>query len=573
MSSTTFILLGVTYYVIALIIIVIVLNMINHKENKKYLNKISLMERDKNLIISAGILTELNKAEGLTNNEVIKELFQDWQERFNKIKTEDIPKITDDLSVIEDLYNNKKYNELKNLIAKTEYEIYFVKTKSNYLLSEIKEVTLSASKNRDAVTKLKTRYRAIVAKYNNHKEDYNLISSPIELQFENIDKLFSAFEVTLEDNNYSECGKVVKALEDSIGNLELVVNESPAIILMGEKLIPAKMKDVLNEVVKMNKDGYNLEYLNIEYNITESKKKVDDILDRLKVLNIIDSTFDMKTILNYFDDLFNEFDKERAAKKIFEDYIRTILVKANKYEHINNDLSKKIEEFKYSYNLTDEDVEIIGVIKNELKDIKSDYEKMVLAYRSKDFAYSRLAKEMGLLNTRLVKTSEKLDGALKTLGSLKEDEVRAREQLSAIKEILRKAKTKINSYDLPVIPKDYYVELAEATSAIKEMVKELNRQPISIKVLNLRVDTARDLVLKLYNTSSILTKTCYMAEMAIVYGNRFRPTNDDINIGLTNAEELFNKGEYKKSLECSINAINIIEPNFYDELKTTMEDK
>src|SRR5574344_57535 len=212
MSSTTFILLGVTYYVFALIIIIIVLNIINHKENKKYQDKISTLERDKNLIISAGILTELNKVEGLINNDTMQIMFNDWKSRFNKIKDEDIPKITDDLMQVEELYKERKYHDLKEKVAKTEYEIYFVKTKSNYLLNEIKEITLSEDKNRDLITKLKAKYRELVAKYNNNKIDYATIIAPVELQFENIDKLFSAFEVAMENNNYQELSKIVKAL-------------------------------------------------------------------------------------------------------------------------------------------------------------------------------------------------------------------------------------------------------------------------------------------------------------------------------------------------------------------------
>jgi septation ring formation regulator EzrA len=116
------------------------LNIINKKENKKYQDKITTLERDKNLIISAGILTELNKVEGLINNDLMQHMFNDWKERFNKIKDEDIPKISDDLIEIEDLYAHHKYKELQDKLAKTEYEIYFVKTKSNYLLNEIKEL-------------------------------------------------------------------------------------------------------------------------------------------------------------------------------------------------------------------------------------------------------------------------------------------------------------------------------------------------------------------------------------------------------------------------------------------------
>ena len=78
---------------------------------------------------------------------------------------------------------------------------------------------------------------------------------------------------------------------------------------------------------------------------------------------------------------------------------------------------------------------------------------------------------MELLNVKLSKTEDKLDYTLKSLGSLKEDEIRAREQLEEIKGILASAKEKITSYKLPVIPKCYYVELDEATEAIREMMK------------------------------------------------------------------------------------------------------
>ena len=157
--------------------------------------------------------------------------------------------------------------------------------------------------------------------------------------------------------------------------------------------------------------------------------------------------------------------------------------------------------------------------------IRASYDKVVDIARSKTLAYSKLAREMEIINSRLVKTEEKLNGALKTLGSLKEDELRAREQLEEIKRILSQTKEKIRSYKLPIVPKNYYVEMSEAMEAINELVKELDKRPISIKILNLRVDTARDLVLKVYNTVNETVKTAKMAETAIVYGNRYRVTN------------------------------------------------
>ena len=571
MSQTAYILAGITYYIVSIIVIVIVLNLINKREKKKYQNEIIALERDKNLIISSSILSELNKVEALVNNDKMQETFEDWQKRFKEIKDVEVPKLTDALIEIEDCFNEKKYASLNDKIAKAELEIFYVKTKANFLLDEIKEITLSEERNRETITKLKAKYREIITKYNKNKNDYKEVCAPLELQFEIVDKLFAAFEVAMETNQYEEVGKIVKGIDDLIGNLGVVIEEAPTIILMGKNLIPNKMKDVKSISGRMTSEGFNLDYLNLDYNITESDKKIQDVFARLNVLNVEDSIFELKTILDYFDNIYNDFDKERQARKIFEEYIRKVLVKANKLEKINNGLYRKLDIIKYSYDLTDDDEKVIEIIKQELIQIKKDYNEIVDAHRNKSFAYTRLGKEMEGLNMRLSKTEEKLEVALRSLGSLEEDEQRAHEQLDEIKEILGRAKLKIESYKLPVIPNNYYVQLSEANVAIKEMIKEMNKKPVSIKTLNIRVDTARDLVLKLYNTSNEIVRTAALFEVAVVYGNRYRPVNKNIDNEITKAEGLFYNGEFKKALENTIRAINVVEPGIYKKLMESMK--
>jgi len=566
MSKTTFILIGILYYLFTIATIIIVLNLINKHDKKKYKNEISSLERDKNLIVGASILSELNKVGALINNDAMQKKYDNWCERLKEIKEVEIPRITDALIDIEESYEVKNYKDLKNKIASLELEIAYVKTKSSFLLDEVREITLSEEKNRETVTKLKADYRTILAKYNSNKNEYSEVEKPLELQFENVDKLFSAFEVSMENNEYTEVGKIVKAIDDTIGNLKIVIEEAPSIIIMGQKLIPDKIIDIKKITTKMNKEGYNLEYLNIDYNIAEAEKKINDIFGRLNVLNLEDSVFELKTILDYFDSLYHNFDKEKLSKRIFEDYQRSILIRTTKLSKISNDLNKRIDDLKYSYDLVDEDILVLDTINQELETIKEDYNRIIEMHRSNNFAFSRLGKEMELLNTKLSKTEEKLDQTLRSLNSLKEDEKRAREQLDEIKKILNQAKNNMKSYKLPVTPKNFYIELSEASSAITDMIKELDRRPISIKILNTRVDTARDLTLKVFNTTKEAIKTARMAETAIVYGNRYRAVYKDVELGLIKAESSFNRGNFKISLEQAINAINIVEPGIHKRL-------
>ena len=566
MGRTTFLLLAVAYYVVTIIIVIVILNLISRKEKNKLKKQIDELEKEKNLIISASMLSELNKVEELVNNDEMRAKLDDWKKRFSNIRDVEMPKITDTINEIEELFEDRNFKELKGLILKADFDLNNLKTKASFLLDEIKDVTLSEERNRETITKLKAQYREIMGTYKDYEEDYAIIKVPLELQFENVEKLFQTFEVSMEQNAYTEVGKIVKAIADIIDNLKVVVEETRPIVNLGKNLIPKKIEDIKNISEKMTREGYNLDYLNIDYNIEEANKKIQDVFQRLNVLNIEDSLFELKTMHDYFDSLYNDFDKERISKKIYEDYSRSILIKATKLEKVNNELYKKIDDIKYSYDLTDDEVAVISEIKKEIMNIRASYDKIVDVARSHVLSYSKLAREMEIINSKLVKTEEKLNGALKTLGSLKEDELRAREQLEEIKKILNQTKDKIRSFKLPAIPKNYYVEMAEAMEAIDELIKALDKRPISIKILNLRVDTARDLVLKVYNTINETVKTARMAETAIVYGNRYRVTNREVDFGLIKAENMFAKGNFKSSLENAINAINIVEPGIHKRL-------
>ena len=570
MEDKTYIILGIVYLILAIILVVVVLVLINKHDKKKLQGILTNLELDKNLIISANILTELNKVGSLINNKNLEIKYNNWKERYKQIKEVDMPSLENKLNDLEALIRDKKYKDFVKDSSKLELEIYYIKSKSDFLLDEIREITLSESKNREIVTKLKKDYRDIYLKYNNSPSDYEGINNTIELQFENIDKLFNAFELAMENNDYSEASKIVKALTDDIGNIGIIIDEASSIILMGKKLIPDKIEDVKKIYDRMTKEGYLLDYLNIDYNISEAEKKLADIFDRLKVLNVNDSIIELKTILDYFDGLYGDFDKEVEAKKNYDSLSRKIAIKNKKLSAIIKNIISKIEDIKFSYDLLDEDVKVIDDLNLTIKGLQNDYDIIIENFRNKSFSYSQLYKELELINNRVSVTEEKVEQTVKFLSSLKDDEIRAREQLDEIKNILESSKEKMESFKLPIIPKDYYVELSEANDALDNMIDELNKKPISIRVLNLRVDTARDLVLKLHKNTSETIKNASLAESTIVYSNRFR-YNNKINNALNRAEDYFYEGRYSEALELAIKAVSDVNPNIYNEVMIAKE--
>ena len=164
MSVELIIVIGILYYMVTVALILVVLNFMHRKNKNSIRKQMDELERDKNLVISASLIAELNKVEPLIDNSNMKSTLVLWQKRFKKIKEEDIPRITDALLEAEELYANKDFKAAKKKLSEIEMDIYYVRTKADFLLEEIKEITLSEERNRETITKLKASYREILMK-------------------------------------------------------------------------------------------------------------------------------------------------------------------------------------------------------------------------------------------------------------------------------------------------------------------------------------------------------------------------------------------------------------------------
>ncbi|MEG0408519.1 MAG: septation ring formation regulator EzrA, partial [Bacilli bacterium] len=409
-------------------------------------------------------------------------------------------------------------------------------------------------------------YRGFYEKFKETESDYGDIREIIQLQFEIIAKKFEEYEKILENNMYNEVDKTLNSIDEMLKHMSVVIEEMPQIVLMSTLVLPKKIKEVLDEFTKLQKKGFPLDYLNVEYNIKEANLKIEDIKKRAKELNMEDSLLELKVLLDYFENTFNDFEKEKINKKEYEEISSSFEKKLINMNKLVTDIFRKLSSIKKNYNLDTKDIELLEKIKEELRKLNSDYKILIDNTNNNSFPFSKLNKEIENLSLRLKAIEESLDTTLDTIGSMKQDEVRARKQLEEIKDLLRKSRNFMREYEIPVIPKTYFVELKEAQSAIKEIIVELDKSPISIETLNVRVETAKDLVLKLFNKSKEIVKSAAFAEMTIVYGNRYRSNYDDLDKNLAYSEMLFFKGEYQKSLELSINSLNKIEPGIQKKL-------
>lgn len=557
----------------AIVSIIVVIHLMRKRKKNRFKKMIEDLDYQKNQLDTSPVGPELSKVESYIKGEELEVMYNNWKERLDDIKEIKIPKITDMLIEAEYSLAKKDYKSTMYKIVKLEMEIYKVRTTSEFLLNEIKEVTNSEERNRGNITKQKAHYRQLYIKFKETETEYGEFKEAVESEFQTIAKRFEDFETLMDRKEYIEIPKVFKIISDLLNHMEVVIDELPSIVLISQSILPKKIDEITKIYEKMNAEGYPLDYLNVEYNIREAKKKISDILNRAKVLNLEDSLFDLKVLTEYFENLFTDFEKEKIIKVDYEDANETLKNKLNKTNKLVDEIFNQMDYLQRMYNLSEKDIQNFYDVKKEVSELNNDYSALMAHTNNQNFAYSTLTDSIGELFTRLSNTESKLDSSLNILGGMHDDEMRARQQLSEVKDLLKDAQNQIRTFNLPVIPNRYYVELKEARDAMGEIVKELEKKPITIETLNTRVDTARDLALKLFGKTKEMMRMAKFAEMAIVYGNRYRSSEKDLDRNLIYAESLFYKGEYKKSLELTINSLNKIEPGIYEKLLELSEKK
>ena len=558
---------------LCLFILIIVILIIYRSKRKNTLKKeIEDLDVEKNKIIDVPLLTELSKVKELVKTDDLKKKLADWDSTINEIKSDKIDVITDLISEADFLIEKKEYQNAIKKIAYIEIMLNLLKKKTDNLLEEIKVITNSEERNRAIITKLKVIYRELESKYERTEKDYEPVKESIEQKFVDLEKSFKKFETLMDKNDYVSVEKLVINLEEELNKFKKFLEETPDIILMATVLIPNKIEETKTLYFRMQRDGYPLDYLNIEYNIKEIQNKINEIINNLKEFILGDSEVELKTMLEYFNAIYASFDKEKESKDVFREDIKKLKKKIENVNRVVYDVYIQMDDIKSNYDLTDEEIAKFSHINRDLEKINEDYKTLYEHGKGRTFAYSKLAEELIGLNNRLNRLQEDLDYRLKSITSMKDDESRAKEQLQMIESLLLQSKNKLKDYKIPVIPNNYFIELREAGEAIREIIKELDKKPIVIKVLNIRVDTARDLVFKIYNKTNDLVKSVILCEKLILYGNRYRTINEEIDKSVDEASKLFFKGSYNQAINLLTKSIGKEDPNVVDRFEFEKEN-
>ena len=544
------------------IILIMLSNTISRNKVKKLQNEAETLYTS---IKSISLPFKMNKAESLARvNTTIKEAVEKSQSQFESVQT-CLKECSTELGEIDDLIYIHKTKLAKNQLNTLMDKLKKCETEANKLNAVLDSILEQQSTQREQIIRLQNRFRVNKGVIASNREIYNSGIEVLEDRVVTIEKMFSTFEEWMYASEFGKAAKQQSEINEAIEELELLMREYPSLYEEAKITLPKAIDDTSYTYSQARNKGVYLEHLEVSKNLEIISSTLKDDLNQLsegRCENVMNSLLESRKRLTQIKE--QVIHEEKAFDELTSnvDFI---------YEQIDH-LEAQRTALVALYEKKKERFELKSMNK-QLDDIQTKINKM---FEDKETLKGCLLEKTIPATTILLaykdlcadtnEACDEFDKIKSQLESACNDEARAQKQLIKLQLILNEINTKMNKKRLPNISTSFNEDYQKAKEIVNEIKDLLNGTTLNIDALNVKLKDAIDFVYTLYHSVSNLVGMASMVENTIVYGNRYRSSNSEIDSELTRAELCFRNGQYTKALKIAISAIEKIHPGSYEKL-------
>lgn len=546
--------------------VVILYLLVRRARLKKRRKLVVALENRVSAVKSLPISYRLGRVQNIVKNSPdLQESYDSYQQTYEallKVQDEDIALLLNEVD--EKLYagklwgSKKKIRQLDEIITKYEKE-------AKELLAEIEKVTEIENVQRVQIIRVKERYRST-------QETLALVSYKLEeampsinAYMEGIHKDFVELEDKMNHQMYDDAKAACEAIDVKIDFLNNNIRDLPTYISLASNFIPSEIEKIQNRMLELKRRNFSLTRMDLENRVEKMQASLDLANEHIQALDISNVGEALNEITDEINAINDEFETEEIAQTEFNEIYEAIFNDTNELVMSYQIAKEELAKLEKRYVLS-EDVLSISKEADHLEEILNKMKELKELINSKEFSYQGIVEEL----KSLASEGDRFDIRLKEFFTKRDEmelqEKRALDELENINIVLLEIKSQIKNKQLPTINESYKEYIADSYKKASEIQFLCKSRPIVLENLSTQVDTARDIIYKLYENIHNLIVTADMVEEAIVYGNRYRSSFLEVNTELTKAEVLFKNGEYTKALTIAVDIIEKIKPGSYEKL-------
>jgi len=551
---------------LAVLIVFVILFLVVKRFNIHQLKqKMQAIEKRYNNVKSIPLPFKLNKAVALArvNPEILanvndfKNSFEDIQENFKSI-THVLAETEDAIVIGKAKHAKLNCLDLAQMLNQIEKQVDQLNSKLDSILEE-------ENQQRGQITELKEIFRHTKADLVARSVQLAHSYPTLEARMNEIEKAFTSFEEWMYASEFAKAKEKMEEIQINLDELRNWLEVLPDLITLANGIIPKQMDEIADYTKRLNGQQVYTKHLEIEKNlelISETTQQDRISLSRCLVKEVEEHLRENQKRLSQ---LLASLQKEELAHEESAKTLEQVNSGINEIRELHHNLSEHLKKDAGRFGWEDL-TELLNDKAKALKLLETNYKQYIKVVEDNSLPSSTLLMNLKESMQLIHNTRNDLNHSSERLSSARNDEERAKKQLLKLHLIMNEIQVKIRKFRLPVISETYEGDLRKSYQYVNSIAKLLDENTIDIQLLNATVNDAIDHIYKLYNNVNNLVGTVEMIENAIVYGNKYRSLDPELDTQLTRAELLYRNGDYTQGIKVAISAIEAVQPKHFEGL-------
>lgn len=399
--------------------------------------------------------------------------------------------------------------------------------------------------------KIKEQFGAARKKFINTSSNYHLAIQSFDKIFSKIENKFSLFETLIDSANYEEAISLLEPIKLVLSQLNIAMDELPAICANYETLLPTKIS-YLKEKYELTTHEDIPTFNIISFKTFSSiDNRMENILKLIKKLSTNHAKIEIEETFSLIDKLLKELEHECESKSIYNEKYKIIYDNSNKLENKVIKIYNDIPKIRKYYIFNEEYINISTVFDDYASKLSSSKRKLDnYVHAQNKQPYSLLLEKLEDLDIDSKRLENKMLNYEAYIKSLKLDCENAYNLVFKSTLILKENEVLLNTYNIiPEFLDSYKYSFSRAYQLLNEIYNATNSKPINVIDINLKVIEFKavfDNIISSIDEITHLRKECISLFIQL---NSMQEAFKTIDEELKGAYNLFNNSNFSSCYE------------------------
>ncbi|WP_062355064.1 septation ring formation regulator EzrA [Bacillus kwashiorkori] len=557
-------------FIIGFVLLLVVLLIIGFFVKRKYYAEVDRFESWKIEIMNRPVLDEVVKIKQLKMVGQAEEFFEDWRKTWDRIVTEQLPNVEEWLYDAEDYVTKYRIKKAKSIFTRIENTLKDAEMKIEEMVDQLNELLSSEEKNREEIGQIQELYKSLRKSLLAHRHAFGKASEPLEQSLAQIGEKFTEFELATESGNYLDAREILTATNENLHEINDRMETIPFLLNECKHELPNQIKVLKDGLKEMKEQGYSLEHINVEKELSKIEKQLNAYVDFIEKAEIAEVVAGIEELREQIDSMFELLEIEVESRQYVQDNQKKVSRSLNTIESMYDQLKEEVANVQLSYQLTSEDEELLNKIADWIEHLRKTV--ALLSVNGNQSAYSAIKDKLVAMSEEIAEVEEMQIEFANMLKALRKDEINARAKMQELKRKIQETNRLVTKSNIPGLPSSLEILFVEAAESLEECMKYLEQKPLLMLAVQKSLAQAEERVESLSSQVEEMIENVYLIEKIIQYGNRYRSRNHLVNEKLTVAENAFRRFDYNLALEEAASAVESVEPGALKKIENILNN-